>query len=494
MRTRSLSFCVISMMTLIIALAAILASCMWKNGHGWGDDFAAYLAQTQSILSGDPSSYAAENRLTVDESPAGYAPYAYPWGFPILLTPAYVVFGLNVTALRWSLLGLYLLVMPLLFHLFRKRAGIVLSLAIVALCAFNPSLLNFSNSLISDLPFFLFSMLSLLLIDRWVLNHEILRNSKKSVLLGMTLLFTFLIRSSGIILLPILLICQAVSISQTFRQSYDKSRFFRHLLPLFSFAALYLLMNTIFPGGGKYPFSTPTVASSLQNIKYYFTLPAQFFYGLPATEILYGATLPFLCLGMFARFKRDYHLILYVVFTVALHIVYPYRDGIRYLFPLLPFYLYFTFQGLSTLRFDHQFQSIRWVRQPEILSRAVACLLIALFFMASTVSAYRNVTGDRNIDGPFAADSAEMFGFIKAQTRDQDIIVFFKPRAMRLFTGRKSFAAIERERLLRGDYVVIHKQMGNYLQVVPDAAAAIVFENATFRVFQMKKEKQKVVR
>jgi len=83
-----------------------------------------------------------------------------------------------------------------------------------------------------------------------------------------------------------------------------------------------------------------------------------------------------------------------------------------------------------------------------------------------------------------------MFTFIKTETPQDSVIVFFKPRAMRLFTDRDAIMSIECDRLPLGDYVALHKTW-EYSQILPgdiqkcDLSMNTVFENRKFIVYQL---------
>ena len=42
------------------------------------------------------------------------------------------------------------------------------------------------------------------------------------------------------------------------------------------------------------------------------------------------------------------------------------------------------------------------------------------------------------IDGPYSKEATALFKYISSNTKNDDIISFFKPRVMSLYTGRKS--------------------------------------------------------
>src|SRR5574342_64459 len=112
-------------LALILFASALLGSSVLTRGHVWGDDFAAYIGQAQSILGGEMDRFVARNGFTVSESSreAGHqmGPAAYPWGFPLLLVPVYALTGLSPLALKLPGLLTYLGFLLVFFFLVRRR-------------------------------------------------------------------------------------------------------------------------------------------------------------------------------------------------------------------------------------------------------------------------------------------------------------------------------------------------------------------------------------
>ena len=100
----------------------------------------------------------------------------------------------------------------------------------------------------------------------------------------------------------------------------------------------------------------------------------------------------------------------------------------------------------------------------------------------------------RTINGPFDPVSIETYEFIKAKTPAESVIIFFKPRALRLMTDRASLAITECERILLGDYLALSKKVGENLQIPPERIDECglplerVFQNRRFIVYQILKE------
>ena len=59
-------------------------------------------------------------------------------------------------------------------------------------------------------------------------------------------------------------------------------------------------------------------------------------------------------------------------------------------------------------------------------------LILGVFLFNSAARAYNNMRNGRNINGPFDPVSMEVYSYIKKETPPDSILIFFKPRALRL--------------------------------------------------------------
>jgi len=197
----------------------------------------------------------------------------------------------------------------------------------------------------------------------------------------------------------------------------------------------------------------------------------------------------FFFIGAWTRRNSDQMLIFFFVLYFAVMLIWPEWQGIRFIFPLLPIFIYFAFQGLSA--------AVRILPKRHQVTGKVAVYLFwiviaGIFLFNSGSHAYTNLKDGRKINGPFDPFSSEMFNYIKAETSPESVIVFFKPRAMRLFTDRDSIMVLECDHLTLGDYVVLHKTW-EYSQILPDdidecnLPLKSTFENRRFIVYEMEK-------
>ena len=105
------------------------------------------------------------------------------------------------------------------------------------------------------------------------------------------------------------------------------------------------------------------------------------------------------------------------------------------------------------------------------------------------------------ISGPYTETSQSMFSFIRSNTEKESIIVFLKPRLMRMMTDRKSLMLRKKEDLSRGNYLCLYPPSPQLKvlaaqfrdQVSPDTiqdlvkhkTALLIFENSEFKVYKL---------
>jgi len=197
----------------------------------------------------------------------------------------------------------------------------------------------------------------------------------------------------------------------------------------------------------------------------------------------------FFLIGAWTRRNTDQELIIFFVFYFAVMIIWPEWQGIRFIFPLIPIFIYFAFQGmLACVRILPE----RYHSLGKGINYLFWLVLVGIFLFNSGTHAYSNLRENRKINGPFESFSTEMYNYIKANTPPDSVIVFFKPRALRLFTDRDSIMVLECAHLLRGDYVVLHKNW-EYSQILPndiqncDLPLKNVYENRKYIVYELEK-------
>ncbi|MFC1879787.1 glycosyltransferase family 39 protein, partial [Chloroflexota bacterium] len=432
-------------------------------GQSWGGDFSGYIMQGMSLVEGTTDQVIEQNRFTVENSSRSFAPIAYPWGYPYLIALVYALFGIDLVVLKTINIFLYLFFLIILFRLFRERLSLVARIALVAIFAVNPSILLYLNHILSDILFLTLSTLAVLLMDRIVIKQRVVFSRLVDhILLGAVISGAFLVRLPGLLLLITLFCCQVIQTYIFWRRPENRQevKIIFQFIPYLVFVGIYFLTPL-----ADYPGVTIANTSSIaklwiHNFRLPVTvlLPSYIFhsniYKLDINTLIYILSLPFTLVGVIANWRKDYHFILYIGLLSAL-LTWFSAPALRYIFPILPFYVYFTFAGLKWLLNALPKQ---YIQLTKVLAYAVyLAVLLRLVFTSINYVNLVSINGNANFDGPYSPISAEIFDFISKNTTPESVVIFFKPRVLRMFTQRNTFTTQECVDLERGDYLVIHK-------------------------------------
>jgi hypothetical protein len=372
--------------------------------------------------------------------------------------------------------------------LIKNRLTLTENLLLVSLFAFNPMLIKFLNQILSDIPLLFFATLALLLMTK-----ENKRGTLDYVLLGVVIAFAFFVRTTGILLLATFLL---VEFFKGWRNRTNRERIMQSLWNVVfvvgTFGLMWAIYTLIFPGGEESYFAQYQ-AFQLEKVRGYisgyFRVFGSFFGEATIWKYIYYVLFVFFLIGLWIKRKDEAAFILFFLLWMILLITWPYWQGPRFIFPLLPIFLYFTFQGMKTI-----INKIpeRWHRLGQGVFTAFWLVIIGFFLFNSSTKAYENLLDDRVTTGSFDPFSMATYRFIREKTPTESVIIFFKPRAMRLFTDRDSIMSLECDRLSLGDYVVISKKAENS-QIPPNELdecglpLEAVFENRRFLVYEIQK-------
>lgn len=500
----------------IILCSGLFAFATLSEGTDWDGDFASYIMQAQNILEGSPQKFIEANRFTIEESLHKIGPVAYPWGTPLLLSLFIALFGMNILALKALNLVCYLLFLIVLWSYARSRLSVIYSLGLVSIFAFNPLKLFFLNHIMSDIPFLLFSTLTLYFIGRIAFEKEFFFSPiVDRLLLGVLLAFSFFIRTNGILLCATLLSTHAIILIKGYftagnskmapsnasrRPKSETAKSFNqniwvNLLPYAVFISLTVIWRFYFPSGGSSHLNylqDVTISTITRNTRYYIEIIPTFFSRVPFSNLLYGATLPFLFMGMIQCRLRDFCVIVYSFFTLILYIIWPMSDqGLRFLFPILPFYLYFVFIGLEFF-----VRSFRTPRKRLFVQTSIILLLffVAAYFAKSVVAQAANNIKNQRYEkrGAFSNAATDVFSFIKENTASGDILIFRKPRVMRLRTGRQAITTDISSAIFRADYLCydtktshLQLSLAEKNKLVDKKQLRHIYSNEVFRLYRI---------
>jgi hypothetical protein len=473
----------------IIIVSLILGASTLTRGHQWGDDFAWYILQAKSIWNGTTNEFIQQSAFTNDQSTTYVGPLAYPWGYPLILVPSYAIKGIHPLALKIPTLFFYAGFLVCLYLLMKARLSQAESLLLVSLFAFNPLLLQFLDQILSDIPYLFFSTLSL-----WLITKEGRRRSQQNILIGVSIFLVTFLRATGILLLGCFLIVECFKLINH-RRDWETAKqiILDSSVVCVSFLLLWIANSVLFPGSGDSylsQYAGLSVDKVRNSIAAYFNVYSLFFGEATGWRYLYCILVVFFLIGAWTRWKEQLFFLLFFVLWMIVHIAYPYWQGPRYIFPILPIFIYFAFQGMKFViqKLPEKDTQIGYRTFYGFWS-----LITIVFLFNSGLNAYINLQHDRAINGPFDQYSNQVYKYIREDTPANSVIIFFKPRVMVLMTDHRTIMSTECDRMLKGDYLVLSRKVGRNQQIPPEEIDTChlpldeVLKNNRFVVYEIQK-------
>ncbi len=415
-----------------------------RSSHDWGDDFAQYINQAKKIVEGKPQTTTGYI-FNPDQPFVG--PPVYSVGYPLLLAPVYWLFGNNIKIFDiYNSLFLILLGVSIIYFL-STLTGELIAVFLAVILIYNPWTLSFKCEVGSDFSFaFILIPAALLYINSNSTNNK--KNIFNCIACGLLTGFIILIKSTGLVLLIAIIIDILIKIINTSGRDINKNAILQLLLKLLFITSTILIVYFIFNyvifnihNGTLHYFkflygNYGMKETFLHNIAYYINMLQNFFH----PKVILWEFLPLICKSFVLTFfvlglinelfkKIAFMEIFVIVYLFAICFFPNSTQGIRYLFPLLPFIMYFVVKGLKTINLNLKINQ-------KIITICLAFICISYYKTGIT-----NIIKDQSsiLQGPQETEAIEAFNYIKNNTKPTDTIVFIKPRALALYTERYSF-------------------------------------------------------
>lgn len=396
-----------------------------RSDHDWGDDFAQYLHQARNLCEGKNM---METGYLNEFSPAESGPSAYAPVFPIMLSPVYCLFENSYTAFNRFTAILLLLAAITGFLLFSKFIPRISSLAIIVLFAWHPFSFSFKNEILADFPFLLYVFLALYFYSQKLFKGKII----------ITALFTalaFSTKSQGIALALCIPLSYVLFSDEKISLNIRIRNGLKHLFVFLFFMIIINLVIFKSPLFDKAYTSLINISVIWQNILAYYDSYVYFvsfsFFGLIIwTKIFAFLTIILLIHGIILSFRHSKILVIYFFIYLSMLLAYDYtKMSERYLFHLLPFMLYFIVFSASKI-------NLSFIKKGQT---ALILIFIAFFTLITRYYVQDFRYNNQIVEGPCKPESIELFNQVKNLSEDDDIILFFKARAMAYYSSRKSF-------------------------------------------------------
>ncbi|MGI9051345.1 MAG: hypothetical protein ACR2HQ_01620 [Ilumatobacteraceae bacterium] len=465
-------------LAVVVAAAATLAVLLHRSGHHAGDDFALYLRQARSVFDGDIGQVVADNRFTVINSPGPFTPIAYPWGWPLLLSPFVHLWGLDFDRLKLVEVACFCAWLLLVHGIVRRRAGRWLAIAITAVVGTAPALLAHTDHLLSEYPHAVALAVFVWWIDRISAADGLLRATQRQlVVAGILAAVAFNVRRESVVLIGVFAVTQVVQLIAGRRRDRQHPGVAPPPWPWRAMATPYLsflgavvgiqllLPSTLLPdnGGGR-EFIPERIGDWLG------ALTRQL--GLGTHENLGAAILLLALAGMVVgcvrRPRLDVPLAALTILSsvaVSTH----FRLVERYYFQVLPLVLYFAATALiGAVSVVRSSQLRRWAPVVAVVPLVYVVAVHAVVLPSTLDRVAAQERGGRQQFGPADPAVAAIFEAVRDLTPPDAVITYYRARTMTLFTDRRTIQTRSVDQMLeRSDYFA---QLRNSKFAQPDVS------------------------
>ncbi|MEI6815217.1 MAG: hypothetical protein WCL14_01305 [Bacteroidota bacterium] len=458
-----------------------------NNSHDWGDDFAQYIHQAINIVKHIPQS--ATGFIFEKDAP-GVDMQARSIGFPLMLAPLVFFFGITIHPFSIYISVLLIVASFFLLKFFRTYFTDLTSILLVLIFIYNPFTLNFKMEIMSDIPFTLALILSIIEYQKTI-NGKLKHYFITSILVGCATL----IRPIGMVILL------AIIINEVKTLLFERSISNRFGVVIISAVSLfiYFFTNWLFhiplDATGNYlkSISIGNIGHIIWNkLRYYVMMYRYYFMSgqgiLPFLAIFTQyLVLTLTIIGFIKKCLKPGILEFLVVGYMVILFLYPdTNSGMRFIFPIVPLLLYYMAAALSIIKINRYKDKI--------------ILGLGLFILLPYSVSITNIIKNQNetLHGPQEKSSIEAFDYINKNCCSNSVIAFVKPRALALYTDKKTYGyfnpdarkIMETFKRVGVNYILLHSEMRNehaddFIKNNPDKTQ-LIWSNDKFKLYSIK--------
>ncbi|MDQ3573341.1 MAG: hypothetical protein M3378_05190 [Actinomycetota bacterium] len=478
----------------MVAVIGVISMINHFSGHDWGDDFALYMRQAKALTTGNIGEVISDNRFSVDNSGwHTFSPYSYPWGWPLVIAPFYAVFGLNYELFKFLEVIAFCVFLLAFFAIVRRRAGTRPATILTLLIGLSPSYVGATDTVLSDIPFLCSVGLSLWWMDRCRLGGILGGGRHRLVILGLLLAYTYNVRREGIVLLfSLVALHLAVLAGTAVRagsvQALRDLKWREVRLPYMTFLAAIVTFHLLLPTVLLPRASGAGVQNISSRLTYYQDIlaqqvglqdpgqPMQLLGSEAAARFALALLVMLAVIGVIGRLlyrlEEDSMLAAYLCGSSFLMLVSPYQEG-RYLLTVTPLLGYFAYQALPSIAQLVTSGNQALVRLTSVVPALAVAGLVTLNAQALAHSTNYHLDYHYIAHGPESPDAQQMFTAVRDLTREDDVILFFRARAMTLYSDRPAIMGTNLDQLLkRADWYVMAKDSTYSQTLLTDEQAA----------------------
>ena len=508
---------------LVFVFAMLLASYGIANTHSWGDDFSQYIAQARALVEGNVNEWYARNSFTIEHSVSGLGSNAYPWMTSILIAPIYAIWGLNYIPYQIFLSFCFAIAVTVLYVIMvRRRFKFAVALLICCMIIANPNYLVLTKNVISDIPGFMFTVISWLLIDMYLES----RSLKHAIFTGIFIFAAYAARTMALALPAAMGIIDLVCFIRLIKnKQLSKRRFAVICTPYAVFTVLFVLLSCLLPKGGSsyWTYFSLDIDRIIRNADYYrklmFIMFTQHFEVAPTLTSFFRTydslivsvfavlMIPviILCLqGMIRRIRDLDHLPLFFIATFLMLLIYGYQQGTRFIISLFPIVLICVYYGITNAgahlkekqkdKDKSESKSLKFsFRDLMLYITAFCCGLVCILsiLMGIVLISIGVAKSERQVLSVNQPLALEAYSYINAHLDKDDVVIFMRPRALCLYTDVYSFsnkAALE-ETDIKADYILRYSGDGSYDKYINEHKDDLIeqFNNERFTLYKIAK-------
>jgi hypothetical protein len=405
----------------LIILALILATGIFyiatiRQGHNWGGDFSMYIHHAKNIAEGINYKYTG---YIYNPFNGGVGPRTYPPIFPILLSPVYKLYGLNLRVMKIEIILMFLAFVTAFFLIFKKEVQFKYMAAMILILGLFPSFWDFKDNVVSDIPFIFLLYLSFLFIHRLYESGKP-KKFLEYIIAGFLMYLCYGTRSIGIVL-PLSFIIYSLI-------RYKKIDRF-NIIALSAFTFFVILQSRFLHSDTSYfdmlVVNHKIIACNLFKHLRGFSILLDNGYSRIIRGVLFVIGSIFAIYGYITRIRQRITLfeIFIVFYTVLVSVT---IAGHRYLIPVIPLYVFYMFRGIETI-----------ASQRRKVGYLIFITMTTVFFI-SYAGKYSKMDYGAISEGIAKKETIELFEYIRNNTQKKDIFIFYKPRVLALYTDRSA--------------------------------------------------------
>jgi 4-amino-4-deoxy-L-arabinose transferase-like glycosyltransferase len=348
----------------------------------------------------------------------------YPPVFPLLLAPVVRLFGLNLIPLKFEQVIFFALALMVVCLYWQRDLGREYTLALAAILGFSPHFWTAKDNVLSDLPFLLFFYVAAVLVQRAPRDNS--TQWPWAILIGIALYLSIGTRTAGVALLAGLVLYDLLKYRTITRIT---------VVALSACAALLLLQGYFI--GSEFGSYNGTFHATLSTVGAHLIAYPRALAGFWVASthnafsfFLLGAVAPLTLTGLFYQYKHGLTIVeAFLVPYAAMAILWPFSPGIRLVFPLIPWIVFLALTGLRGLTEK---------LAPRHASAAVCAFL--LLISVPFVTAYNHTDFGLIRQSTGLPEFNQLCQAVREQTTPQDVLIYFRARALALYTSRTASA------------------------------------------------------